>query len=252
MSFKEGDIVEAAQDIGIVHLVPKGTVGIVTRRALPRHMWTVEFFRPDGHISRTIQVLGGEIKKCDPAKKTSFVTKEEFLLHTTRMETSISSLQNKIKALEAKAEKEETEPLLKVGDVVEIPKDILLGFRETVKRGQKLEVLAVDKVTSEVVVYAEVSSLPDKGYFYRRIITLSQDRVKKVEEPLHEPTFCENEDVDTHPLARKSLKALSALHNDTLALMSDALLLGKGREWRKKVDMVGDMIKQLKKAFSNS
>lgn len=252
MSFKEGDIVEAAQDIGIVHLVPKGTVGIVTRRSLPGNVYTVEFFRHDGYVGRTLSVLDEEIKKYEFYENPRFVTKEEFLLSAARMETSINSLQNKIKALEAKVEKEEVEPLLKVGDVVEIPKDVLLGAGGAVRKGQKLEVLAVDKVTAKVVVYADVYSLRTGSYSHQMNISLSQDQVKKVEEPCPKQYFKGDWGTGVHPLAEESLKALSALYDDTLELMPAARQLGTGGEWMEKVAMVGDMIKQLKKAFSNS
>lgn len=182
----------------------------------------------------------------------SFVTKEEFADSVDKMYTVFDNLLNRIQALEAKAEKEEAEPLLKVGDVVEITQDVPSGFRETARKGQKFEVLAVENITSEVVVYGEVSSITAGGYFYKRIITLSQDKVKKVEEPCPNPSLHEYENVGAHPLVEESLKALSALHNATLALIPDARLLGQEGEWRKKVDMVGDMIKQLKKALSNS
>lgn len=104
MSFKKGDIVEAAQDIGVVHLVPKGTVGIVTRRSIPGNVYTVEFFRHDGYVGRTVWVLGGEIKKYEPHENTPFVTKEEFVDSVDRITKSLRQVSTVLDNMNVKSQ----------------------------------------------------------------------------------------------------------------------------------------------------
>jgi hypothetical protein len=104
MSFKKGDIVEATQDLGIVHLVPKGTVGIVTRRSIPGNVYTVEFFRHDGYVGRTLSVLDEEIKKYEFYENPRFVTKEEFADSVDRITKSLRQVSTVLDNMNVKSQ----------------------------------------------------------------------------------------------------------------------------------------------------
>lgn len=247
MSFKEGDIVEATQDIGIVHLVPKGTVGIVTRRVLPGNVCTVEFFRPDGYVGRTVWVLGGEIKKCDPAKKTSFVTKEEFVDNANRVYAALSKLSNRVLALEEQKKEgeilEDSKPLFKVGDVVKLKDRILLSCGQFIWEGQKINITGIGHPgpyyrASALVFDQEWKFIGSRAFtFYEYQLEATTDYLQTEEKEQYASDI------------RIAIEKIQKVYRDLINEADHYYHTNKQQEWQQKTTTLLEALSSIKVAF---